>query len=234
MQQFRHFLLLMMLSWFALSVSAQEDDTEYRMEIGGGVGVSFSLNDLNSKFYGNSNFTGGALLRYQLSPRMALKTTLNYTKVSGNTQNVSNFYPANPEVSGTDRLSFEAKGALYDLSALYEINFLPYGYFSGYQGFHRLVPYLQMGIGMIYSDAGSAFSLNIPLGFGVKYKIGRRLNLGLEWRMHLTLSDKIEGLEAPVGITSSGFRNKDHHNFTMLTLTYDISPRCPTCNKDMP
>ncbi len=74
--------------------------------------------------------------------------------------------------------------------------------------------------------------MNVPIGAGLKYKIAPRLNLGLDWLFHLTLSDKLEGLEAPLGIKSSGFRNKDHYGMTLLTLTYDISPRCPTCNRD--
>ena len=27
------------------------------------------------------------------------------------------------------------------------------------------------------------------------------------------------------------FRNKDHYVTLLLTLTYDLNPRCPTCNK---
>ncbi len=47
----------------------------------------------------------------------------------------------------------------------------------------------------------------------------------------LTFSDRLEGLEAPKGIKSEMFRNKDHYGLTLVTLTYDISPRCPACNK---
>ena len=93
---------------------------------------------------------------------------------------------------------------IYDLSALYELHFLPYGYVRDYKGYSRIVPYLQMGLGLTYKDrAGKAFSANIPLGFGVKYKVAPRLNLGLDWLMHLSLSDKLDGLDAPLGIKSS-------------------------------
>ena len=72
----------------------------------------------------------------------------------------------------------------------------------------------------------------MPLGAGLKYKIGERLNLGLSWTVHFSLSDKLDGLEAPLGIPSEGFRNKDHYSALKLTLTYDLNPRCPTCNRD--
>ncbi len=213
------------------SVSAQ-DEVEYHMEIGGGVGVNSALSDVNSRLFGNMGLAGGGTLRFLLNPRMAVKTSLTYARLSGDASGVEEFYPAVPGQSGMEQRVFKVSGGLYDLSALYEINFLPYGYVQGYQGYRRLVPYLQMGLGFTYSDAGSAFTLNVPFGIGMKYKLAERLNLGVEWRMHLTLSDKIEGLEAPLGIKSSGFKNKDHYALTLLTLTYDISPRCPTCNKD--
>lgn len=225
-------ICILVLLFVVLPLRAQDDETEYRMELGAGLGLHTGLNDVNSKLFGKSQFGGGVVARFLLNPRMAVKTALTYGKISGDVKKSSNFYPAQPNLTGTERLDFSAKGACYDLSALYEINFIPYGYYSGYQGYHRFVPYLQMGLGFTLSDASNAFSMNVPFGIGVKYKIGRRLNLGFEWRMHFTLSDKLEGLEAPLGIASSEFRNKDHYSFTLLTVTYDLSPRCPTCNKD--
>ena len=217
---------------FASPLAAQDDDVEYRYELGAAAGIDFSLTDVNSKWFGNTQFAGGAVARFLLNPRMAIKTTLSYAKIGGSTDHIKNFYPAAPSAPGTETLHFKANSGLIDLSALYEINFLPYGYAQGYQGYKRLVPYLQMGMGFCYSTKGKAFSANIPLGFGVKYKVAPRLNLGLEWRMHLSMSDKIENLEAPLGIESSGFKNKDHYSFTLLSITYDLSPRCPNCNKD--
>ncbi len=224
--------LLLLLSLTGPADLAAQEATEYRMELGVAAGGGFSLNDVNSAFYGQTKAAGGAVVRFILNPRMAIKTALTYSQLGGSTAGVKNFYPAQPGTAGTERLDFSVKGGLTDLSALYEIHFLPYGYERGYQGFYRLVPYLQVGLGLTYSDAGDAFAVNFPVGFGVKYKIGRRLNLGLDWRMHFTMNDRLEGLQAPLGITSGGFRNKDHYCVTLLTLTYDLAPRCPDCNKD--
>lgn len=209
-----------------------QDEEDYRMEVGGGIGTNAALTDVNSKLFGAMGVAGTGIVRFILNPRMAVKVSGSYAKLGGTTKGVANFYPANPDVAGTARREFAVSDGLFDLSGVYEINFLPYGYVGGYQGFKRFTPYLQVGFGLTYSDAGSAFTVNVPLGFGFKYKAGPRLNLGLEWRMHLTLSDKLEGLEAPLGIKSSGFKNKDHYGLTLLTVTYDISPRCPNCNKD--
>ena len=70
------------------------------------------------------------------------------------------------------------------------------------------------------------------MGLGVKYKVAPGLNLGLDYLVHFSLSDKLDGLSAPLGIKSELFRNKDVYSALTLTLTYDLNPRCPTCNKD--
>lgn len=214
-----------------LTVQAQ-DDVFYRLELGAGVGGGFGLNDVNSKFFGSTNLAGGLIARFPLNPRMAVKGVFNYMKMSGSTDGIKDFYPATTEGATQERLNYELSGSLFDLCALYELHFLPYGWAKGYQGFKRLVPYIQFGLGMTYTTPDKAFTMNIPIGLGLKWKVKDRINIGLDWTIHFTPSDKLDGLEAPHGIKSSEFRNKDHYSLTMLTFTYDLSPKCAACNKD--
>lgn len=207
---------------------AQQDDVVYRLELGGGLGMGFHASDVKGKV----GLGGAAIARFPLNPRMAVKTQLSYLQVKGATDGLKEFYPSDPSQSGTDRLAYSVSSGVYDLSALYELHFLPYGYVRGYQGYCRLVPYIQGGFGLTYGSAGKALTANIPIGLGLKYKAAPRLNLGLDWMVHFSLSDKLDGLEAPLGIKSTGFRNKDHYSSLFLTLTYDLNPRCPTCNRD--
>lgn len=207
---------------------AQQDEVVYRLELGVGAGAGFNVTDVKGK----AGLSGSLIARFPLNPRMAVKTELGYMQVKGTTDGKTEFFPANPSQSSSERLSYSVNSGLYDLSALYELHFLPYGYERGYQGYCRLVPYIQAGFGLLYGAAGKAFSAQIPIGAGVKYKVGPRLNLGLDWTFRFSLTDKIDGLEAPLGITSSGFSNKDHYSTLRLTLTYDLNPRCPTCNRD--
>ncbi|MBR1889521.1 MAG: hypothetical protein IJ816_02720 [Alloprevotella sp.] len=215
----------------ANSLKAQ-DDTVYRLELGLGAGCGFGINDLGSKLYGNTGAAAGLIARFPLNPRMAIKLSLNYLRVSGNNAGLDDFYPVLTAGSSAERMMYEASGSLFDLGGLYELHLLPYGWQKGYQGYKRFTPYLQLGFGLTYSAVGKAFTANFPVGLGVKWKIAERLNAGLSWTFHFTPNDKLEGLEAPHGIKSEGFRNKDHYNLTMLSLTYDLSPRCPSCNKD--
>lgn len=222
------YLICLLALVCSLRAAAQNDETVYRLELGGGVGMGLNLTDVDGKI----GLAAAAVARFPLNPRMAVKAQFSYSQIKGATDGIKNFYPIDPSQPGSDRLHYEVSDGIYDLSALYELHFLPYGYVRDYKGYSRIVPYLQMGFGLNYGPAGKAFSANIPLGFGVKYKVAPRLNLGLDWLMHFSLSDKLDGLDAPLGIKSSGFRNKDHYSTLTLTLTYDLNPRCPTCNRD--
>ena len=129
----------------------------------------------------------------------------------------------------------EFSNTLMDLGLTFEYNFWPYGTGREYRGAKRITPFVFMGIGATYADtdAGSAFTANVPIGAGVKYKLGKRLNLGLEWAMHFSLSDKLDGVEDPYGIESTGmFKNTDCYSMLKLTLTYSFMPKCKICNKD--
>lgn len=225
---------LLLIAMVVPAYSAAQDDTEYQMELGAGIGGSFYLGDVNSVMYKNTGFAGAILARYIMNPRMALKGMLSYGTIKGSTSSVNNFYPddiASGSVS-TQRRNYSFSGSVVDFSIIYELHFLPYGIGNAYLGYSRLTPFLQLGIGGLYGTEAKDISANIPLGFGLKYKLSSRLNLALDWTIHFSLSDKLDGMDSPLGIKGSGFKNKDHYSQTMLTLTYDIAPKCINCNKE--
>lgn len=224
MQRFL-FILLSFLSTAALM--AQQEEPFYRLELGGGVGWNMNFTDVKDK----GGVAASLVARFPLNPRMAVKTQFSYNTIKGSTNGEKAFLPSDPNAAGSGQLNYSVNAAVYDLSALYELHFLPYGYIRDYRGHFRLVPYLQMGFGLAYGSC-KAFTANIPLGVGMKYKLAQRLNLGVDWLVHFSLSDKLDGLEAPLGIKSEMFRNKDIYSSLMLTLTYDLNPKCPTCNRD--
>lgn len=228
----RRFLYIFIIAAAAVFRANAQEDIFYRLELGAGLGAGFGLNDVNSKFYGNTNLAGALIARFPLNPRMAIKAIAGYNRVSGTTVGIDDFYPADPDKSGTERLAYDVKGHIIDVCALYELHFLAYGWEKGFQSHSRVTPYIQFGMGLTYGTAGKAFTVNFPIGVGLKWKVRERLNLGLDWTFHFTPSDKLDGLQAPLGIKSSEFRNKDHYCLTLLTLTYDLSPQCPTCNKN--
>ena len=217
-----------MLFLVPLTVSAQDEPT-YRREVGAGVGLTNYLGDFNGSLLGG--FQPGATLLYRqiISPYSALKLDLGYAKLSGSSSDVTTYY--------TDYAQepYKFDRSLMDLNVTYEYNFWPYGTGRDYRGAVRFTPFVFVGLGatMTFGDPKTDATMNLPLGIGVKYKIGQRLNLGVEWGIHFSLSDKLDGVEDPYHVVSSGlFKNTDSYSSLRLTLTYSFSPKCPTCNKD--
>ena len=211
----------------AMNLHAQ-DDPEYRMEIGAGAGLSGYLGDFNSNLVKNLQPMATILGRYILNPYMALRMNVSYGKMKGSSKGIKTYYPAYASTP------YEFNNAIYDVCFGYEYNFWPYGTGNDYYGAKRLTPFVFVGVGGTYiSGAEKVFTANVPLGLGFKYKIGERMNVGLDWAMHFSLSDKLDGRKDPYGIASTGiFKNTDCYSVLQLTLTYSFMPKCSTCNKD--
>ena len=234
--------------------SAQSDagDVEYKMEFGGSLGLVNYLGDYNSSILGAQQPMASLLVRRVINPYMTLRADLSYGKLKYDFEEKNNYYPLTPsnspigggqnltEENPTDGLNPSPVGRqggvsdLIDLSMVYEYNFWAYGTGRDYFRAKRLAPYIFLGLGLTYAkpdNANSAFTAHLPLGAGVKYKIADRLNLGLEWRVHFSMSDKLDGIVDPYGIKSQGaFKNADGYSMLKLTLTYSMLAKCSTCN----
>jgi hypothetical protein len=223
----KYLLPLCLFILLPFSVSAQ-DEPEYRLDIGGGVGVVSYLGDLNENLLKDLQPMGALIGRLKMNPRMALSLQIGYGKLKGDSKDVKTWYPEMQDVS----LSFN--NSLIDVSLKYEYNFWPYGTGREYRGAKPLTPYIALGLGGTFvSGNKSTVTANLPLAVGVKYKVGQRLNLALEWAMHFTLSDQLDGVKDPYGIKSSGlFKNTDCYSSLQLSLTYDLWAKCKTCHND--
>lgn len=220
-------LLLLMLAAM-LNMNAQTDD-EYLMEIGGGVGFLGYLGDYNNVLTRDLQPMATLLVRRNLNPYMGLRLAAAFGKLKGDERDVKTVYPS----TGVTPYSFSR--TLTDVSLTYEYNFWPYGTGHDYYGAKRLTPFVFLGLGGTYAggDGSSVFTANVPIGLGLKYKVGQRMNVGVEWAMHFSMSDKLDGRNDPYGITSSGmFKNTDCYSVLQLTLSYSFMPKCTTCNKD--
>ena len=220
-------LLLLMLAAM-LNMNAQTDD-EYLMEIGGGVGFLGYLGDYNNVLTRDLQPMATLLVRRNLNPYMGLRLAASFGKLKGDERDVKTIYPS----TGVTPYSFSR--TLTDVSLTYEYNFWPYGTGHDYYGAKRLTPFVFLGLGGTYAggDGSSVFTANVPIGLGLKYKVGQRMNVGVEWAMHFSMSDKLDGRNDPYGITSSGiFKNTDCYSVLQLTLSYSFMPKCTTCNKD--
>lgn len=207
------------------------DELEYRYEIGAMAGGSCYYGDANySPLIKNLDMMGGVVGRYNINQRMALKANLAIARIKGSTVGLDNKFPGGD--TGFSRV-------LYDLGVQFECNFFAYGEGGGYKNSHRLSPYIFAGLGFTFAPepVDNVFTPNIPVGFGVKYKVAPRLNVGCELAVHFSFSDKLDVtdrtapvLDDPYGIKSSGLKNKDSYSFLSFFVTYDLSPKYRKCN----
>lgn len=221
-------LVTVILLTMAGRTAAQTDD-EYRMEIGAGVGLVSYEGDFNGSILSNMQPMGSAVLRRTFNPYMALRFTAMFGKLKGSSQDTQTYYPDYVETA------YKFDRSLVDVSVIYEYNFWPYGTGRDYRGARRLTPFIFGGLGATFASGGgnNAFTANVPLGLGVKYKIGERLNLGVEWAVHFSLSDNLDGVADPYKIESSGlFKNTDCYSAFQLTLTYSFWAKCRICHND--
>lgn len=208
----------------AFAARAQED---YRFDIGGGIGMTGYLGDANTaNLWGSPGFDAELLFRYLPGPRWGLKTNLYIGTLGGDSAKMTNVFP--------DGNTFKFSTTFYELGELVEFNFFNYGIGETYRRLKRITPYIAAGLGVTAWSTGGKFgaALNIPLGLGVKYKLSERWNLGFEFLMKKTFSDKLDGetLADPLGIKSSFMKNTDWYSTMSVTISYEFSKRCAVCN----
>ena len=211
------------------SMCLAQSDYQYRMEIGAGVGVVTYQGDLGGSLTKNMQPMASMVLRRVFNPYMALKFSAAYGKLKGSSADSNTYYP---DYAASQ---YRFNKTLVDAGVTYEYNFWPYGTGQDYRGAKRFTPFIFAGLGATYAggEGNSAFTANVPIGLGVKYKAGKRLNVALEWAEHFSMSDKLDGVKDPYCIKSSGlFKNTDCYSAIQLTLTYSFMPKCRTCHNE--
>jgi hypothetical protein len=178
-----------------------------RSEIGGMVGTSFYMGDLNPRtLFPNFQTCGGIIYRYNLSSRWALKSNILFAQVEASDQLTNNNYARN--------LSF--RSPITEISTQLELNF-----FNLYNipARNHFSPYIYIGIDIfsfnpqaelngVYYDLQSLgtegqglegndqpynlVSLAIPFGMGIKVNAGKYVSFGVEWGMRYTFTDYLD------------------------------------------
>ncbi|MBP5339674.1 MAG: outer membrane beta-barrel protein [Prevotella sp.] len=213
----------------SLSTCLAQDQPEYRLELGAGAGLMSYQGDFSGSLLKSVQPMGGAVAKYKLNPRMSWAGVLNYGQLKGSSSNAETWYP---ELSNNP-ISFSTN--LVDFNVCFEYNFWPFGTGREYFGAKPLTPFIAIGGGLAFakSDNTSAVAFQMPVGVGVKYKLAQRLNLTAELLMHISGSDKLDGIADPYGIKSTGmFKNTDCFSTLQVSVTYDLWARCKTCMND--
>lgn len=208
-----------------LSAGAQEES--YKFDAGVSLGMSGYLGDANeSNLFKHPGLAAGLSFRYLANTRWAIRGLFTTASLSGNTADFNYILP--------DGKHYDFKSRIYDLGARVEFNFFAYGIGETYKKLRRCSPYLSLGVGatMSSSDGNSAFAMNVPMGFGVKYKLKPRINLGAEFTMTKVFGDNVDSKELTdlYRIKSSALKNTDWYSTIMFSITYEFGKRCTTCH----
>ena len=216
-----------------------EEEVEYKMDMGVALGGQFYLGDANGTPFANLSPMGAITARRILNPRMAVKANLAFGHIHGTSEGFipTDAYSETPEGGLPTQVKFSRN--VMDLGAQFELNFWGFGTGVGYKGNSRITPYILAGAGITLGMGGGGgfcAGLNIPVGLGVKYKLKPRINLGFEWTMRFTTTDKLDAtaegtqLKDPYGVKSAMFKNKDCYSYAMFFITYDMFPKLRKCN----
>lgn len=216
--------LIILIACAPRQAKAQED---YRFDIGGGIGMTGYLGDANmANLYRNPSWDLELLFRYIGTPRWAFKTNFYAGQLRGNSAQMTNVLPSDQ--------TFKFSTSFYELGEMAEFNFFKYGMGESYRKLKRFSPYLTAGLSAtLWSVEGHTYAgFTIPFGVGAKFKINKRLNLGLEFLMKKVFSDRLDGpqLSDPLAIKSSFAKNTDWYSTLTLTISYEFSKRCEVCN----
>ncbi|MCL2027567.1 MAG: DUF6089 family protein [Bacteroidales bacterium] len=206
-------IFCILIGMFALSSMFAQ-----RSEIGGLVGGSFYLGDLNpTGVFSQTQLAAGVIYRYNLNTRWTIRGNALWGTVKADDEKHNNEFQQNRNLSFRSRIN--------EFSIQTEINFLPY--FTGSRTRYRFSPYLFGGVGLFtfnpqayrwdpYKNKGEWLDLArlstegqglaeypdkkfynttqicFPFGLGFKYSLNSIFAVGLEWGMRFTLTDYLD------------------------------------------
>lgn len=228
-RNFRKMLLLAVLSCASILCAKAQDDPQYRMEIGVGAGLVAYEGDFNGNVFSQMQPMGAFVGRYNFDPYKDLRLNIGMGKIKGSSDKTETYYPDFKDKP------YAFSNTLVDASLVFEYNFWPYGTGRDYRGAKRLTPFIFGGLGATFVKGTdkNVFTGNLPLGIGAKYKVSERLNVNLDWTVHFSLSDELDGVKNPYLVKSSGaFKNTDCYSMLQVSITYSFSAKCRTCNKE--
>jgi len=229
------------LTDYGFSVGA----SNYLGDIGGGDGTRRDF-VLDMKFNA-TRWNLGGFYRYRVSPKIGVKATLNYIRLSGDDANTTNPARRGRNLNfKNDIIEFAAIGEFY----IYKVNDV--GGTGRYTSDFNL--YLFAGAGLFYNNpkgqtasgdwvalqplqtegvSYSKFQFAIPTGIGFYYTINRKYRLGMEIGWRTTFTDYIDDVSTDY-IAHSDPNTANLANKTNQEISTQIHAENPQLNNGSP
>lgn len=208
-------LLLSLILLVSTSVMGQSHNGRSRSELGGMIGGSYYLGDLNpyKQFY-QTNLSGGLIYRFNLHPRASFRATLMYGKVEA--------YDSDSKRAVIQDRNLSFSSTIFEAAGGFEINYFPFqlghdrykgtAYLFGELAMFRMNPKAVTDNGgeVELADLGTEgqgsslsnkkqygrFQVAIPFGFGAKIALGSSACLGFEFGIRKTFTDFLDDVHA--------------------------------------
>jgi hypothetical protein len=228
---------------------AQSATAQYTSEIGIGLGGLVYKGEVSPNYqFENNRPAITAFYRRDISAPITLRGALlagmlrasdgNVQGVTGNGAPLSAYRQAN------------MKGDLYEASAVVEYNFFDYHYRKAKVHF---TPYVFVGIAGYLANvttatnnaalpalnqSGTMLGVSVPAGFGFKYALSNRWNLGLEAGARKVFSDKLDHIDGKSSGQTDLVGNpndQDWYFFNGISISYTFYKiNCPPQYKENP
>lgn len=207
MKLIKIFLLLVIFSVTANNVKSQ--DTFYG-EMGFTGGCGFILGDTNDFLFQYSKPVGGLYTKYKINGRWEARLQLD-----------GGFL-------GYDK---GLNSGYVGLQALGEFNFFNYGVKKWEADYSWFSPCLVAGLGVVLFDLSGKpkFTMTLPMGVGMKFKLNNRTNLGFYWTVSKVFSDKMDNTPNPNGEYGKFWNNQDWYSTAQVFLSFNFYKICAPC-----
>ncbi|OIQ39692.1 MAG: hypothetical protein BM563_04195 [Bacteroidetes bacterium MedPE-SWsnd-G1] len=176
-----------------------------------------------------NNYAIGLIYKYNLNPRIALRGTYTYSKISAD--------DADSENLARQIRNYKFTNTLHEFAAGVEFSFIEYDLSTRVK---THTPYILLELaGINYNVATSESSpgvynyegetsFSIPFGLGYKFKIAGHLAAAVEIGMRYTFSDDLDYNNASIPALDFGNpNNNDWYAFSGINLVYTFGrPAC--------
>jgi hypothetical protein len=189
-------------------------------EFGLGLGAFNYTGELSPGFNFSFFRPGGMLFyRYNASPVVSLRFALSGGSIHANEAKLLD------PVHQARKIKFSSQ--ITEFAATVEYNFFNY---RPKKEVYRYSPYLTTGLAMFNSKNTGGLQVAIPMGLGLKYRLNKRINIGLELVARKTFTDKLDDIDSYfVGPHQTANPNdKDWYYYAGLSISWtSFSVICP-------
>ena len=186
--------------------------TQEKNDVGFSVGASYYMGDFNlaTQFYMPSPSIG-IMLRHNLNDFYSIRLSGSRGQLKGVYNSKSFLLPNLP-----NKTSFNHQ--IVELSASLEVGFRPFA--TKPADANKYSPYVTLGVGAAYADR--KLFAHFPFGIGIKFTPFNRWTFGLEWSLHKTFTDGIDGYSNLSSIERIRIHNYDWVGIGGLCVSYRL------------